>query len=345
MNKEFLYSLLDTMSVTGYEIPIQKKVIAEMTPCVDEIRTDLTGNVYSIINPDAPFRVLLAGHIDEIGLVVTLIQEDGLVRVTRAGGIYPHVFPGHQVVIHGAKGPVYGAVVNYHGLVKESLKAEDFYIDIGARDGDDARQHVQTGDPVILNTGHQEMINNLLTSRAIDDRAGAFILLEALKRAKERGCKVCVTTATTVGEETNKRGAVWANNAVKPHVAIAVDVTYCTDVPGTHPEAGGMVRLGKGPVLCNSTLINKKFNEMLKAIAAERNIPYQVETYLNRTCTDIDELHLYGSNVATALISLPLRYMHSPAEVCSLDDIENCIELIAEFLCRVDENTDFDPFK
>ena len=344
MNKEFLYSLLDSMSVTGNEIPLQKKVIAEMTPHCDCIRTDLTGNVYSIINPDAPFRVLLAGHIDEIGLIVTLVQEDGLLRVGKAGGIYPQVYPGHQVVIHGAKGPVYGAVVNYHGLIKDGLKAEELYIDIGAKDGDDARQYVEAGDPITLHTYHQEMINGNLTARAIDDRAGAFILLEAMKRAKERGCKVCVTTATTVGEETNKRGAVWAGNAVKPHVALAVDVTYCTDVPGTHPEEGGMVCLGKGPVLCNSTLINKKFNEMLKTCARERNIPFQVETYLSKTCTDIDELHLFGDNVATALVSLPLRYMHSPAEVCNLQDIENCIELIAEFLCRVDENTDFDPF-
>ena len=344
MNKEFLYSLLDSMSVTGNEIPLQKKVILEMTPHCDEIRTDLTGNVYSIINPDAPFRVLLAGHIDEIGLIVTLVQEDGLLRVGKAGGIYPQVYPGHQVVIHGAKGPVYGAVVNYHGLIKDGLKAEELYIDIGAKDGNDARQYVEAGDPITLHTYHQEMLNGNLTARAIDDRAGAFILLEAMKRAKERGCQVCVTTATTVGEETNKRGAVWSGNAVKPHVALAVDVTYCTDVPGTHPEEGGMVCLGKGPVLCNSTLINKKFNEMLKTCARERNIPFQVETYLNKTCTDIDELHLFGDNVATALVSLPLRYMHSPAEVCNLQDIENTIELIAQFLCRVDENTDFDPF-
>ena len=344
MNKEFLYSMLDSMSVTGFEIPLQKKVIAEMTPYADEIRTDLTGNVYSIINPDASYKVLLAGHIDEIGLVVTLVQEDGLVRVTRAGGIYPQVFPGHQVVIHGAKGPVYGAVVNYHGLIKEGLKAEDFYIDIGAKDGDDARQYVQAGDPAILNTGYQEMLNGNLVARAIDDRAGAFIVLEALKRAKERGCKVCITTATTVGEETTKRGASWAGRTVQPNAAIAVDVTYCTDVPGTNPAESGKICLGKGPVLCNGSLINKKFNELLKSIAEEKGIPYQVETFLSRTCTDIDEIHVFGNNVATALVSLPLRYMHSPAEVCSLQDIENCIELIAEFLCRVDENTDFDPF-
>ena len=344
MNKEFLYQLLDSMSVSGHEIPLQKKVIAEMSPVCDEIRTDYTGNVISVLNPDAPFKVLLAGHIDEIGLIVTLIQDDGLVRVSRVGGIYPTVYPGHQVVIHGKNGPVYGAVVNYHGLIKEGLKAEDLYIDIGARDGDQARQHIRTGDPVHLHTYHQEMLNGFLTARAIDDRAGAFIVLEALKRAKERGCGIGVYAATTVGEETTKRGACWTGSTVKPNVCITVDVTYCTDVPGTHPEESGRICLDKGPVLCNGSLMNKKLNDMLMACAEERGIPYQVETFVSRTCTDADEIHLFNAGTVTALVSLPLRYMHSPAEVCTLTDIENCIELIAEFLCRVDENTDFDPF-
>ena len=344
MNKEFLYSLLDSMSVTGHEIPLQKKVIAEMAPHCDCVRTDCTGNVISIINPDAPYRVLLAGHIDEIGLVVTLIQDDGLLRVTKAGGIYPQVYPGHQVVIHSEKGPVYGAVVNYHGLIKDSLKAEDLYIDIGAKDGDDARQYVETGDPVTLHTYHQEMLNGNLTARAIDDRAGAFIVLEAMKRAKARGCKVGVYAATTVGEETTGRGARWAASQVNANVAIAVDVTYCTDVPGTQPEESGKICLGKGPVLCNGSMAGKKVNDLLKTCATERDIPYQVETFIGRTCTDADTIHLGGTNTITALVSLPLRYMHSPAEVCNLSDIENCVELIAEFLCRVDDNTDFDPF-
>ncbi|MBR5020526.1 MAG: M42 family peptidase, partial [Oscillospiraceae bacterium] len=123
MNKEFFYELLDTMSVSGHEIGLQKKVIAEMKPYCHEIRTDYTGNVICVLNPDAPYKVLLAGHADEIGMIVTHIQSDGLIRASRAGGIYAHVYPGHKVVIHGAKGPVYGAVNNFHGLVKDGLKA------------------------------------------------------------------------------------------------------------------------------------------------------------------------------------------------------------------------------
>ena len=209
MNKEFLYTLLDSMSVSGHEIPLQKKVIEEMTPYCDKIMTDYTGNVTCIINPEASFKIMLAGHIDEIGLIVTHILEDGLLKVDKAGGIYPAAYPGHQVVIHGYKQKVYGTVVNTHDTIKVDMKATDLIIDIGAKDREDARNYVQEGDPVYLNTYHAELLNGYLSARAIDDRGGAFIILEALKLAKEKGCKIGVYAATTVGEETSMRGAHW----------------------------------------------------------------------------------------------------------------------------------------
>lgn len=344
MNKKFLYTLLDSMSVSGHEISLQKKVIAEMTPHCDEIRTDCTGNVICVLNPGASFKVLLAGHIDEIGLIVTHIQEDGLLRVAKAGGIYPAVYPGHQVVVHGYAQTVYGAVVHARGTEKQELKDSDLIIDIGAKDAADARQYVQEGDPVHLNTYHQEMLNSHLCARAIDDRGGAFIVLEALKRAKEKGCRIGVYAATTVGEETTMRGAHWAGSAVAPNVAIAVDVTYAQDYPGANPQESGNVKLGGGPVICNSSMANRKVNDLLKACAREKGIPYQMESFIGRTGTDADKIHFTGSGVVTALLSLPLRYMHSPSEVCHLADIENSIELLAEFLCRVSEETSLDPF-
>ncbi|MBR2895226.1 MAG: M20/M25/M40 family metallo-hydrolase [Oscillospiraceae bacterium] len=345
MNKKFLYTLLDSMSVSGHEIELQKKVIAEMTPHCDKILTDYTGNVISIINPDAPFKVMLAGHIDEIGLIVTNIQSDGMIRVAKAGGIRAGVYPGHQVVIHGENGTVYGAVVHNKAMTKGDLKDGDLIIDIGAKDAEEARKYVQEGDPIHLNTYHQELLNGRLCARAIDDRGGAFIILEALKRAKERGCRVGVYAATTVGEETTMRGAHWAGSAIAPNVAIAVDVTYAQDYPGTDPNESGNVRLGKGPVICNSSIANKKVNDLLKTCAKDKEIPYQVESFVGRTGTDADKIHFVGNGVVTALLSLPLRYMHSPAEVCDLNDIENSIELLAEFLCRIDENINFDPFQ
>lgn len=344
MNKEFLYKLLDNMSVSGHEIPLQKMVMEEMTPYCDKIETDYTGNVTSILNPDASFKVMLAGHIDEIGLIVTHITSDGLLKVEKVGGIYPAVYPGHQVVIHGYKQKVYGAVINHHDLIKADMKATDLTVDIGAKDRDDARKYVQEGDPVHLNTYHAELLNGLLSARAIDDRGGAFIILEALKRAKEKGCKIGVYATTTVGEETSMRGAHWASSRIKPDVAIAVDVTYAQDYPGTKPEESGDIHLGKGPVICNSSMANAKVNELLKACADAKKIPYQVESFVGRTGTDADKIHFAGEGFVTALLSLPLRYMHSPSEVCHMDDIENAIELLAEFLCNINADTDLNPF-
>lgn len=345
MNKEFLYTLLDSMSVSGHEIKLQKKVIGEMGPYCDEILTDYTGNVISVINPESSFKVMLAGHIDEIGLIITQILDNGLLKVAKAGGICARTYPGHQVVVHGYNQMVYGTVVNSKDMAKEKLSDEDLIIDIGAKDKADARKYVQEGDPIHLNTYHQEMLNGLLSARAIDDRGGAFIILEALKRAKERGCKVGVYATTTVGEETTMRGAHWASSRIEPNVAIAVDVTYAQDYPGTNPAESGDVELGKGPVICNSSMANRKVNDFLKQCAKNKNIPYQTESFIGRTGTDADKIHFAGNGFVTALVSLPLRYMHSPSEVCHFDDIENAIELLAEFLCQVNEETNFDPFK
>ena len=344
MNKNFLYTLLDSMSVSGHEIPLQKKVIAEMTPYCDEIRTDCTGNVICVLNPDAPFKVLLTGHIDEIGLIVTQIQGDGLLRVTYAGGIHPYQYPGHQVVVHGKNGPVYGTVIANDNTDKKDLKAKELYIDIGAREAADARNYVNEGDPAHFHSYHQEMLNGFLAARAVDDRGGAFIVLEALKRARELGCQIGVYAASTVGEETSMRGAHWACSRVQPDLAMAVDVTFATDYPGTEPECTGEVKLGKGPVICHSSILNKKVNQLLRTCAKAHNLPLQEETAVGRTGTDADKMHFAEKGYPTALLSLPLRYMHSPSEVCHLDDIQNSIELLARFLCAITPETTFDPF-
>ena len=341
MNQEFLYEMLDTMSVSGHEITLQKKVIKEMTPYAHEIRTDFTGNVVCVLNPEADFKVLLAGHIDEIGLVVTHIRSDGLLKVAKAGGIRPGVYPGHQVMIGQKRIP---GVVILNDDMKGDIKDKDLYIDIGAKDGEDARKYVEEGDPVHLNTYHLPLQNDYLCARGIDDRGGAFIVLEALKKAKEMGCKIGVYAATTVGEETTGRGAYWAASKVKPDVAIAVDVTYAQDYPGTDPAENGDVKLGGGPVICNGSMSNKKVNELLKKCARETGTPYQVESFLGNTYTDADRIHQTCEGVVTALLSLPLRYMHSPSEVCHICDIEYAINLLANFLCTVNRDTNLDPF-
>ena len=343
MSKEFLYTLLDSMSVSGHEIPLQKKVIEHMKPFCDEIRTDYTGNVISILNPEAPFKVLLAAHIDEVGLVVTQIREDGMLHVTTSGGPRIGIYPGHQVMVYGKEGAYCGTVVYTKELCKADLKAEELVIDIGAKDEADARKYVKEGCPVHPHSYHAEMLNGYLSARGIDDRGCAYIILEALKRAKERGCEIGVYAVTTVGEETNGRGAYWAGARVQPDVAVAVDVTYANDYPGTNGKASGTVKLGKGPVLCNGPFGTPKIQALLEDCAG-KDIPLQVETSTERTYTDADKLHMSGLGVPAALVSLPLRYMHCPSEVCALSDVENIIELLARFLCTINEDTNLDPF-
>lgn len=344
MNQDFLYEMLDTMSVSGNEIDLQKKVISHMTPYAHEIRTDYTGNVICVLNPEAEFKVLLAGHIDEIGLIVTHICADGMLKVAKAGGIRPSVYPGHQVMIYNGESQIPGVVILNEAMTKGDVKDKDLYIDIGAKNAEDARQYVEEGNPVHLNTYHLPLQNGLLCARAIDDRGGAFIVMEALKKAKEMGCKIGVYAAATVGEETTMRGAYWAASRVKPDVAIAVDVTYAQDYPGTDPAESGDVKLGAGPVICNSSIANRKVNELLKNCARENQIPYQIESWLGRTGTDADKMHQSCEGVVTALLSLPLRYMHSPSEVCQLSDIQNAIDLLASFLCTIHKDTDLNPF-
>ena len=140
------------------------------------------------------------------------------------------------------------------------------------------------------------------------------------------------------------RGAYWASSRIKPDIAIAVDVTYAQDYPGTDPQESGDVSLGKGPVICNGSICNKKLNELMKTCAKAKEIPYQMESAIGRTGTDADRIHCAGEGIVTALLSLPLRYMHSPSEVCHMDDIEHAIELLAELLCTINENTDLNPF-
>lgn len=345
MNQDFLLRMLKTSSVSGHEITLQKMVIEEMQPFTDTIVTDLTGNVICVLNPEAKFKVLLAGHIDEIGLIITHVLENGLIRVVKAGGIDANHYPGHKVVIETKNGPIYGAVLSSREITKKNVQPEDLLIDIGATSKAEALEVVNIGDPVRLDTDYRFLLNKRLSARALDDRSGAFIVLEALKRAKELGVEIGVYVATTVGEETTMRGARWASERVCPNVALAVDVTYATDYPGTDPATSGDVRLGKGPVLCHSSIVNPHINALLKDLAIKHNIPFQEETFVGRTGTDADQMHFSAQGIATALVSLPLRYMHAPDEICSLDDVQNCIELLAQFLVTINDGTPLDPFQ
>lgn len=345
MNKEFLMELLNSNSVSGSETEIEKKIYDHMLPVADTVSVDEMGTVTAAVNPEAPFRVLMTGHADEIGLMVTAVTEEGFLKVTNIGGVYATCFPGHKVRVHTKNGIVYGAVVNTRELAKkEDLKASDLTIDIGALDKADALKAVSLGDTVNFDTDVRELLNGRITARAMDDRVGAYIVMEALTIAKEKGVSIGVFAASTTGEETTGNGAYFTASRVRPNIAIAVDVTYTSDYAGIDAGLTGDISVGKGPVICNNPSIHKKVNERLLAAAEKLNMPLQIEAANGRTGTDGDIMHHTCLGVPFALVSIPLRYMHCPDEVGSLKDIQDCAELLAQFLCDCAEGIDLKPF-
>lgn len=345
MDKEFLMQLLNSNSVSGSEVEIEKKIYDHMQSVTEYVSVDEMGTVTAAINPDAPFRVLMTGHADEIGLMVTAVTADGFLKVTNIGGVYATTYPGHKVRVHTRNGIIYGAVVNTSELCrKEGLKASDLIIDIGALDREDALKAVALGDTVNFDTDVRELLNDCISARAMDDRVGVYIVMEALRMAKEKGASIGIYAAATTGEETTGNGAYFTASRVHPNIAIAVDVTYTSDYAGIDTGLTGDISVGKGPVICNNPSIHKKVNEYLLNAAKKLNMPVQIEAANGRTGTDGDIMHKTCLGVPFALVSIPLRYMHCPNEVGSLKDIQDCAELLAQFLCDCTENMNLKPF-
>ncbi|MBQ7059362.1 MAG: M20/M25/M40 family metallo-hydrolase [Firmicutes bacterium] len=345
MNKEFLFDLLSTGSVSGNEAELEKKIYDYMQDKADQVSVDELGNVTAALNPSASFKVLLAGHADEIGLMVTAVGSDGTLMVTKIGGIYTNTYPGHKVRIYTKNGVIYGAVANSREISRnKELKDSDLRIDIGAKDKEDALKYVELGDTVTFDTDVREMLNDCITGRALDDRIGAYIVMEALTEAKKKGAVVGCYSVTTTGEETTGNGAYFTASRVKPNIAIAVDVTYTSDNCGISEAVSGDVAVGKGPVICNNPSIHKKLNARLRECAKKLNMTVQTEAANGHTGTDGDTMHFTGIGVPFALVSIPLRYMHNPDEVGSLKDIQDCIDLLAEFFVSCSPDMDLKPF-
>lgn len=336
MDRIFLHNILSQVSVSGYEEPVQEVVKEHMSIVADEVKTDEMGNVVCVANPESPVKIMLSAHADEIGLMVTRITENGRIQVIERGGIIPDTYVGQRVQICTDNGIIYGVVEVYRKLFqKEGLKATDFLIDIGASTKEEAQQYVALGNPVVLDSQIRELVNDRISARALDDRIGVFIIMEALKRAKEKGCKAGVYAAATVGEETTKTGAYWTSTRINPSLAIVVDVTYCSDCSGMNPAEMGDVVLGGGPVLCNSPIVVKELNRKMEECAARIGIKTQREAASRLSYTDGDQIHFSNQGVPIVLVSIPLRYMHAPGEVADMRDVEGCIELIAEFLTTI----------
>lgn len=338
----FLKELLETATVSGYEEAGGEIIRRHMEPVSDAVLRDDIGDTICVLNPDASPRILMTAHLDEIGLMVSAVTEKGRLTAVRRGGIIPAVYPGHQVLVMTENGPVCGVVESYRDFFqkKGGVDTKDLLIDIGADTKEDALALVEPGSPVVFDTGMRAMAGGRFSARALDDRLGVYIIMEALKRARERACTCGVYSAATVGEETTKNGAYWTACRVKPDLAIVVDVTYTCDCTGTSMAETGDVKLGGGPVLCNSPIVSKRLNRIMRTCADSAGIRVQTEAASALSYTDADKVHFAQEGIPVVLVSIPLRYMHHPAEVADEKDVEDCIALIAEFLARYQELDD-----
>jgi putative aminopeptidase FrvX len=347
--KKFLQQVLETPSPSGYEEPVQRVVREYAGGFADEVRTDLHGNVIACCNPGAKLRVMFAGHADQIGLIVTFINEQGFLYTNPIGGWDPQQLIGQRMTIHTADGPIPAVIARkpIHVLDEEErkqvVKLKEMWLDVGAKSQTEAAKLVRVGDPVTLELGYQEMRNGFANSPGMDNKTGLWVCMEAARRATKKKLNVAVYAVSTVQEEIGLRGAHTSAYGVDPHVGIAIDVTHATDCPTMDKTQNGDLKLGGGPVLARGPNMNPVVVERLRKTAEEAEIVVQWEAIGRGTGTDANTIQLARGGKATGLVSIPNRYMHSAVEMCSLDDLDHAADLLAAFVTSLEADADFTP--
>lgn len=347
----FLKQLLETPSPSGYERPIQGVVRKWAAEYADEVRTDRHGSVHALrkAGRTSAQRVMLAGHCDQIGLMVQHIDENGYLYVQPIGGWDMQILLGQHLTVWTRNGPVPGVLSRKapHLLTNEERNKvpqfHDVWIDIGAKDKKEAAELVEIGDPATIALGYRPMRNNLASSPAMDDKVGLWTVMEALRLLHGKTLEADVYSVSTVQEEIGLRGAATSAYGIHPTVGIAVDVCHATDTPGTDKKQVGEVKLGLGPVLFRGANINPRVFELLHATAKKHEIPVQICGAPKATGTDANAMQLSRGGVATGLVGIPNRYMHSPVEMVSLDDLDNAARLLAEFCLAIKADSDWTP--
>lgn len=350
--RAFLQQLLDTPGPSGFERSAARVWREEAATFADDVTVDAVGNSYAVVNGSggetAP-AVLVSGHVDEIGFIVTYIDDEGFLWVESLGGWDPQVVVGQRIRFLGRQSEIVGVVGKkaIH-LIKpdereKASKLSDLWVDIGAKDREDAERRVEIGDAGVIDAGFVELDGDLCASRSMDNRTGAFVALEAVRLSATARPFVTVVAVASVQEESGLIGAAVAAVRVAPAVAIAVDVTHATDYPNADKHHDGDVKLGGGPVLSRGATLNPEVYEGLRRAAAETGIPYSLQATGNRSGTDADSMIGAGRGTATGLVSLPTRYMHGPNETVHLGDLTQAANLIAAFVASLDADSDFRP--
>lgn len=347
---EFLKSIEETPSVSGYEQPVARIIRKRMSKYADDITTDVHGNLIVSIKGKGGPRVMLAGHMDQIGFLVNHVNENGYIHVLPVGGIDNAVLPGSRVTIHSKNGPVEGVLGRkaVHLMKPEErnggkIELADLAIDIGAKDRKDALEKVQIGDPITFKLGLTRLMNDRIVSPGLDNKVGAFVIMEALRLLAESSCAASVYAVATVQEEIGLRGARTACYGIDPQVGIAVDVTHASDYAAVDKRVAGDIRIGAGPVIDIGANINPILSDLFIEVAKKQKIDHQLAAAPGATGTDANAIQISRAGVATGLISIPNRYMHTQVELCALSDLENAALLIAQTIKRIGSKTSFIP--
>jgi len=349
-SKDFLHKLLLTPSPTGYEQPVQRLVRQRMKRYADSIETDLHGNVIVALNPKAPRKVMLAGHCDQIGLMVRHITSDGYLYVSALGGIDVGVLHGSRVTIHSDKGAVDGIIGRkpihaQTGEERDKTKndIERVWIDIGAKDQKDAERRVSIGDVATFHLSVLELGNQLVSAPGLDDKVGLFVAMEVLRLCSRKKLNVGLYAVSTVQEEVGLRGATTSAYGINPEVGIAIDVTHASDNPGNENAKATPCKLGSGPTICAGPNINPVVEKMLRDSAKKTKSSFQISPSTRPLGNDANTIQVARGGVAAASIGIPNRYMHTQAEVCSYKDIELAIKILVHFVTSITSKTDFRP--
>ena len=348
-SKSFLFDLLSTPSPTGWESRGQQKWVDYTSKFADSVESDAYGNAWATISGDdgAP-TVMLEAHADEIGFIVKFVTDEGFLRVDRIGGVDHATARGRRVVIQGDNGDVFGIIGNTAIHIRDRRNGEkapeiqDLYVDVGASKRSEVeKMGIRVGHPMVYADSAEEFGKDKIVGRALDNRIGGYIIAEVIQRLSKKKPTATVYAANCIHEEIGGLGSMMVAHRLNPGVCVVLDVTHATDTPGIKFAEHGKVTLGGGPSLTHGAANHVNVVNRLIDVAKDEQIPLQHEAASRFTGTDADKIYHSREGIPTALVSLPLRYMHSVVETADLRDVEQVIQLLAAFSASVSAGDDF----
>jgi len=346
---DFLKELLATPSPSGFESAGQRVWCRYARTCADEVRTDSYGNAVAVLNPGGDPKILLDGHIDEIGLMVKYIDDDGFIYFQNIGGLRPDWIRAKRVDIHTSAEIVHGVIgATAPHITKlddnpKLPKMHECFIDIGARNGKEAWKKVSVGDPITFTESWEMLDENIMVARALDDRIGTWAAIETLRILSESKDKLncAVYASSSCQEEVGLTGAAMTIFNVKPDAAVAIEVTHATDTPGIDPKQHGEVKMGSGPTISVGREHHPELVQRFRSLAEKKKIKLQIEAFSVSSGTNAMAFHKAEGGIPSALISIPNRYMHSTVEMIDLRDLGAAVELLSTFCLDINKGERF----